>query len=266
MKRSVFDVKLEIAATISDVSETKPQLSDNLHHLQQLEDTLVSPTDLVPGTYEGGLKTWECSLDLVAYLMHTYKDMTGYRVMELGCGSGLPGIVCLLKSASTVDFQDYNAAVLRLVTAPNVALNTSGLFSDDADLQTIQHRLAEDSVSIDVSTVSAKSRFYSGSWESLKSLLSNAQDASHQSYDVILTSETVYELDYIPSLVSLIRSLLAPGGYALVAAKASYFGCSGSLHDFISIAKQQYPSVTCETVFNTSNDAIPRSIIKVAFE
>jgi protein-histidine N-methyltransferase len=27
-----------------------------------------APADLVPGTYEGGLKTWECALDLAAYL------------------------------------------------------------------------------------------------------------------------------------------------------------------------------------------------------
>lgn len=29
---------------------------------------LDAPSDLVPGVYEGGLKTWECSLDLVDYL------------------------------------------------------------------------------------------------------------------------------------------------------------------------------------------------------
>jgi len=27
-----------------------------------------APADLVPGAYEGGLKTWECALDLAAYL------------------------------------------------------------------------------------------------------------------------------------------------------------------------------------------------------
>ena len=29
---------------------------------------LNAPSDLIPGIYEGGLKTWECSLDLVDYL------------------------------------------------------------------------------------------------------------------------------------------------------------------------------------------------------
>ena len=27
-----------------------------------------APADLVPGVYEGGLKTWECALDLATYL------------------------------------------------------------------------------------------------------------------------------------------------------------------------------------------------------
>ena len=31
-----------------------------------------APSDLVPGVYEGGLKTWECSLDLVACLSTIY--------------------------------------------------------------------------------------------------------------------------------------------------------------------------------------------------
>ena len=27
-----------------------------------------APADLVPGVYEGGLKTWECALDLTTYI------------------------------------------------------------------------------------------------------------------------------------------------------------------------------------------------------
>ena len=32
-----------------------------------------NPSDLVPGVYEGGLKTWECSVDLVEYFSGTVK-------------------------------------------------------------------------------------------------------------------------------------------------------------------------------------------------
>ena len=41
---------------------------------------------------------------------------------ELGCGHGLPGILCLLGGAS-VHFQDFNRQVLTHLTLPNVAAN-----------------------------------------------------------------------------------------------------------------------------------------------
>jgi hypothetical protein len=34
---------------------------------------LDAPSDLISGVYEGGLKTWECSLDLVRFL-HARQD------------------------------------------------------------------------------------------------------------------------------------------------------------------------------------------------
>ena len=39
--------------------------------------------------YEGGMKIWECSLDLVKYLSETVADLHGKKVLELGCGAGL---------------------------------------------------------------------------------------------------------------------------------------------------------------------------------
>jgi predicted nicotinamide N-methyase len=47
-------------------------------------------------------------------------------VLELGCGHGLPGILCLLAGASA-HFQDYNRQVLRHLTAHNVAANVARL-------------------------------------------------------------------------------------------------------------------------------------------
>jgi hypothetical protein len=57
-----------------------------------------APADLVPGTYEGGLKTWECALDLAAYLDRDVlgahagaaagRRVRGSRVLEVGsCSS-----------------------------------------------------------------------------------------------------------------------------------------------------------------------------------
>ncbi|KAG0091146.1 hypothetical protein BGZ93_007041 [Podila epicladia] len=86
---------------------------------------LAGKSDLVKGVYEGGLKTWECALDLVAYLAENNGSYDGKKVLELGCGSALPGIYVLTQSSSVkVDLQDYNDQVLKLVTLPNVLLNT----------------------------------------------------------------------------------------------------------------------------------------------
>eukprot|EP00581_Thalassiosira_minuscula_P008466 CAMPEP_0183708866 /NCGR_PEP_ID=MMETSP0737-20130205/5044_1 /TAXON_ID=385413 /ORGANISM="Thalassiosira miniscula, Strain CCMP1093" /LENGTH=418 /DNA_ID=CAMNT_0025936819 /DNA_START=108 /DNA_END=1364 /DNA_ORIENTATION=- len=85
-------------------------------------------TDLIPGVYEGGLKVWECSVDLCRFLALVMDgdspiiDMdasstatedsdlvvvraavrrslgTGGSTMELGCGHGLPGCLILRES------------------------------------------------------------------------------------------------------------------------------------------------------------------------
>ena len=56
--------------------------------------TNSSATDLLPGQYEGGLKIWECSEDLVSYLsLNTPQALQGKKVLELGCGAGLPGLL-----------------------------------------------------------------------------------------------------------------------------------------------------------------------------
>jgi len=61
----------------------------------------VKDSDLVPGKYEGGLKLWEGSLDLVKALNSDIKEgrllLESKRVLELGCGHGLPGIFAGLK-------------------------------------------------------------------------------------------------------------------------------------------------------------------------
>uniref|UniRef100_A0A7I4EGT9 protein-histidine N-methyltransferase n=1 Tax=Physcomitrium patens TaxID=3218 RepID=A0A7I4EGT9_PHYPA len=84
-------------------------------------------SDLMLGKYEGGYKLWDCSVDLVETLRREIQDgqlsFRGKRVLELGCGHGLPGIFACLKGASSVHFQDFNAEVLRNVTTKNVQAN-----------------------------------------------------------------------------------------------------------------------------------------------
>lgn len=65
-------------------------------------------SDLVPGVYEGGAKIWECTDDLLDYLVQNFDSSywSGRNVLDLGCGAGLLGIFVFLQGAS-VDFHDY---------------------------------------------------------------------------------------------------------------------------------------------------------------
>ena len=73
----------------------------------------LQTSDLLPGVYEGGFKLWECAVDLAAFVaaeLPAEAVAPGQRVLELGCGHGLPGVVALLRGAH-VDFIDYNIEV-----------------------------------------------------------------------------------------------------------------------------------------------------------
>jgi protein-histidine N-methyltransferase len=53
--------------------------------MQNDQDTqLLGQRDVITGSYEGGLKTWECSVDLAEYLSHqTYGNELS--VLEVAC-------------------------------------------------------------------------------------------------------------------------------------------------------------------------------------
>jgi hypothetical protein len=67
---------------ISSASFKIDSLSADKLPLSSSEDTLVSNTstdvsDLIPGHYEGGLKTWECSIDLCRYVIQDKSSIEG---------------------------------------------------------------------------------------------------------------------------------------------------------------------------------------------
>jgi len=123
--------------------------------------TAKGPSDLITGVYEGGLRVWEGSIDLVAYLdthrarlLQTEasgrksrgkkggknkkkgggggggggeRETQVLQCLDLGCGQGFPGIYALkAKKRWEVTFADFNEEVLTSVTWPNVLMNASG--------------------------------------------------------------------------------------------------------------------------------------------
>lgn len=152
-------------------------------------DKSLTDSDLVPGKYEGGFKIWEGGIDLALYLTSGVLVPGGLsapsRVLELGCGHGLPGIVALLKGAA-VDFQDYNREVLQLLTIPTVLANWRNAHPDAT--------AAEPPV-----------RFFCGDWVTFGGLLERMQLSN--AYDVVLTTETIYSLQGMRRLFSCIKQV-----------------------------------------------------------
>mmetsp|Transcript_30522 Transcript_30522/g.98348 ORF Transcript_30522/g.98348 Transcript_30522/m.98348 type:complete len:297 (-) Transcript_30522:93-983(-) len=175
---------------------------------------VIDKSDLASGVYEGGFKVWEGSLDLIEYLVQEKLPVKGKRVIELGCGHGLPGIQMLCDGAD-VDFQDYNEEVLKEVCCLNVLVNCPN-------------------------TPSAV-RYFSGDWGSLAACTGKV-------YDVILTAETIYDDKSSGRLIACIDDILKPDGVAYIAAKSYYFGVGGSTRQFEAQVAKLLPRRKLEQV------------------
>lgn len=192
----------------------------------------LSNSDLVPGKYEGGLKLWEGSLDLVKALHSEIQNgvlsFEGKKVLELGCGHGLPGIFASLKGAGSIHFQDFNVEVLKCLTLPNVNANLpSGTsVSDNCEI-----------------------RYFAGDWGEVDRILPHAHPDSNDvtssgnnpktGYDVILMAETVYSISALQNLYNLIKKCVShPHGVIYMSAKKHYFGVGGGSRQFLSIVEK----------------------------
>jgi protein-histidine N-methyltransferase len=223
----------------------------------------LDSSDLAPNVYEGGFKTWECSLDLCRFLLDRgpRKDLDDMarvsHVLEMGCGSALPSLLLFqyaVKEGLGMQFTltDYNADVLRLVTVPNVLLawvNTlspaqnSALF-DGVDggnpLQAGQESgelyitpALLDAFSAHLSSQGISLTLISGSWsptDTFTSLVPQTQDRE----TLILGSETIYSPASLSAFTGAMAALMKRGTSAktIVAAKRVYFGVGGSVDGF----------------------------------
>lgn len=244
-------------------------ITDSFRHLLELSDS--SHTDLIPGVYEGGMKTWECAYDLVDYLAEVKFDLTGIKVLELGCGTGLPSIYALMKGARSISLQDYNPEVINFITIPSVLLNfssnvTNGNCSSHEAVSLI-HSESDPSMSNlkCISLVQERTSFFSGDWMQFTDLFlckDSDDPAPRCQFDLILTSETIYTEACQSSLLSVMKSLLEPvNGCVLVAAKTYYFGVGGTSGNFEQLViSDGYFSI--ERV-RTVDCAVPRVILRL---
>ncbi|CEH11978.1 Predicted methyltransferase [Ceraceosorus bombacis] len=145
-RRDLFDARFQMIYASDDEEEADGESRNGSAVPEGHEAGLVeADSDLVPGVYEGGLKTWECSLDLIAALdAHDRRDdgessdtvpfhwLGGLSVVELGCGTAIPAcfllarLMCVeiddARQETILQLCDFNEQVLKLVTLPNLIL------------------------------------------------------------------------------------------------------------------------------------------------
>lgn len=213
-------------------------------------DTLLSGLengDLSSGIYEGGFKTWECSLDL-ASLVTSLDFSQNWHIIELGAGSAVPSLSLLIAFLASNDHQgskrgnlkftlcDYNEDVLRLCTAPNVFLNYHHHSRHRHPLQHLSQMQGssssndhapdvedEDEGEIDIEALGEafinttvddlKSRnlsfdFVSGGWGDAFLELIPGPDTDASENLLILASETIYSPSTIKPFTETVVSLL----------------------------------------------------------
>lgn len=100
-------------------------------------------------------------------------------------------------------------------------------------------------------------RFFAGSWASLASsstsFLNRQDEAGRPQFHIVLTSETIYRTQSLPSLLSVLH--LATSGSStelsnqedqvlcLVAAKVVYFGVGGGINEFVQALASVDPAI-----------------------
>ncbi|XP_037681319.1 histidine protein methyltransferase 1 homolog [Choloepus didactylus] len=217
-----------------------------------------SHSDLITGVYEGGLKIWECTFDLLAYFTKTKVKFAGKKVLDLGCGSGLLGIVAFKGGAKEIHFQDYNSMVIDEVTIPNVVANSTLEAEDDVNEPDVKRcrnsKLAQKL---------CKCLFFSGEWSEFCKLVLSSEKRFVK-YDLILTSETIYNPDYYSTLHQTFLSLLDKNGRVLLASKAHYFGVGGGVHLFQKFVEERnvFDTRTLEII----DEGLKRFLIEITFK
>lgn len=218
-----------------------------------------SHSDLITGVYEGGLKIWECTFDLLAYCKKAQVKFAGKKVLDLGCGAGLLGIRAFKGGAKEIHFQDYNSMVIDEVTLPNVVANST-LEEEGNDVNEPDVKRCRKSK---VAQELCKCRFFSGEWSEFCKLVLSSEEF-FEKYDLILTSETIYNPDYYGSLHQTFLRLLDKNGRVLLASKAHYFGVGGGIHLFQKFVEERnvFETRTLEII----EEGLKRYLIEMTFK
>uniref|UniRef100_A0A4W3HVI0 protein-histidine N-methyltransferase n=1 Tax=Callorhinchus milii TaxID=7868 RepID=A0A4W3HVI0_CALMI len=257
LERSVVErLELEALPGLRHVSSATVEMGFGERQDGDREAAPGSGSDLVSGVYEGGMKVWECTLDLLSYLAGRRVDFTGKRVLDLGCGAGLLGLLALRAGAREVHFQDYNSGVIERVTLPNARVPP-----EEEGVERPHKRRKAGERGSEPGTLS-RCRFFSGEWRRFgREMLARLGGALR--YDLILTSETVYNPQYYGALHAVLSGLLADTGTVYLATKSHYFGVGGGARLYQSFVEER--KVFHARTVQVIDEGLQRCIIEMTF-
>ncbi|RAL01544.1 protein-histidine N-methyltransferase [Aspergillus ibericus CBS 121593] len=286
-RREVFDIRTQLMA--EDTSD-----EDNEELIAGLEKG-----DIKPNFYEGGFKTWECAVDLAKLLVDSEdvpQPSQDRHIIELGAGTAVPSLALfaqLLSEPSSSQqrthftFADYNSAVLRLVTFPNLLLTWNYIISrqqasdlpddgaaeaeeEELDItpelvQRFREDLANRGITVD---------FISGAWSPAFVDLVFSSDQRGKGRTLILASETIYSpaslLAFSETLLALLRRSVQEGAQsgALLAAKKVYFGVGGGVDEFLAVLGGVSGSeeLKVEERLDIKSEGVGRVVLEIALK
>lgn len=274
-RRELFDVKHQLMS-----EDNGDQSQDDEYRILIGTDA----TDLEKNIYEGGLKSWECSIDTVDYLCHmTSEQLFQGKIVELGCGTSLPSTYLFnraLRENTKVDFvlSDYNHSVLRLVSLPNMIITWASTLepqeliqlqrSEDETIPIVADELQFTEALLEKFSATLREkdigiRLVAGAWS--RSFVNIVEDSSP--VGLIITSETIYAPDTLPVISELVIELLTHAKstgtpLAIAAAKDIYFGVGGSLVEFENyLIQRQQQGIQFTFDIMKVNAGLKRSIV-----
>ncbi|KAI9934432.1 hypothetical protein ASPWEDRAFT_117361 [Aspergillus wentii DTO 134E9] len=299
-RREVFDIRTQLMAEDSAGQ-------DNEELIAGLEEG-----DIKPRFYEGGFKTWECALDLAKLVVNEQGGMgssetsnewdENRHVIELGAGTAIPSLALfaqLLSQPAPVEsttsqrkthftFADYNSAVLRLVTLPNLLLTWNNIVTRqtlaapvDADADSTQKSLDQEeelditpelleSFEKDLRQRSITVDFISGAWSPAFVDLVFSANGQGTSKTLILASETIYSPSalgiFSETLLALLRrsTTAKSKSRSLIAAKKVYFGVGGGVDEFLAVLRSIDQSVEVKQQLDVKYEGVGRVVLEIA--
>jgi hypothetical protein len=181
--------------------------------------------DLIPGKYEGGIKIWECSLDLCNFLPEYvgWYNLDGLKILELGSGHGLPGLYFLLRNCNVM-FQDYNQEIL-----DNITLSYINQIKTNYNVD----------LSGNVALMNGDWKDFTQRINELDFKCDNKDNFSQGEFDMIVSADTIYNIENYESFYSVIKNHLKNPGICFVCSKKYYFGVGGGTSQFIDFVNKK---------------------------